>query len=138
DKDESLSHRIYARADMFIIPSAFEPCGLTQLIALRYGTVPIARMTGGLCDTVFDIDTSNKPQKQRNGFTFERANPKEMNAALERALDCYREVPEKWHYLITNGMRQDVSWKKPTKEYLNVYQDLCHQNKPLKEHLKSG
>lgn len=135
DKDEALAHQIYASADMFIIPSAFEPCGLTQLIALRYGTVPIARMTGGLCDTVFDIDTSKKPQKQRNGFTFEGANPEEMTAALGRAIDCYREAPEKWHTLITNGMRQDVSWKLPAKEYLSIYQDLCHQNKPQ---LKSG
>lgn len=136
DKDEALAHQIYASADMFIIPSQFEPCGLTQLIALRYGTVPIARMTGGLCDTVFDIDTSDRPLKKRNGFTFDRADFDAMSTALKRAIECYKKQPEMWQSLMMNGMRQDVSWKQPAQEYLALYQEL--PSKSLKEELKSG
>ena len=132
DKDEALAHQIYASADMFIIPSQFEPCGLTQLIALRYGTVPIARMTGGLCDTVFDSDTSSRPLKKRNGFTFDRADAPAMSAALTRALECYKKQPEKWQSLMIQGMRQDVSWRLPAQEYVAVYQELAFQNKQLK------
>ena len=136
DKDEALAHQIYASADMFIIPSQFEPCGLTQLISLRYGTVPIARMTGGLCDTVFDIDTSNRPKKKRNGFTFDHSDFAAMSAAMTRALECYKKQPEKWQSLMIQGMRQDVSWKLPAQEYLAVYQELL--SKSSKEQLKSG
>jgi starch synthase len=71
DRDEALAHLVYAAADMFIIPSIFEPCGLTQMIALRYGAIPIVRKTGGLADTVHDVDTSPKEEKLRNGYTFD-------------------------------------------------------------------
>lgn len=138
DKDEALAHKIYASADMFIIPSEFEPCGLTQLIALRYGTVPIARMTGGLCDTVFDIDTSTRPLKERNGFTFEQSDLDTMKMTLSRAMECYKNQPKKWQALMISGMRQDVSWKHPAQEYLALYQELISQNRSSKEHLKSG
>src|SRR4029079_10556709 len=68
---EELAHAIYAASDMFIVPSIFEPCGLTQMIALKYGTVPIVRRTGGLADTVFDVDYSGKPFDETNGYTFD-------------------------------------------------------------------
>ncbi|MDR2539885.1 MAG: glycosyltransferase [Chlamydiales bacterium] len=80
--DEKLAHLIFAASDLFIIPSLFEPCGLTQMVAMRYGTIPIARMTGGLVDTVFNIDTSDKPFEERNGFTFVFPDWKGMDWAL--------------------------------------------------------
>ncbi|MES2122179.1 MAG: glycogen synthase [Chlamydiota bacterium] len=123
DNDERLAHWIYAAADMFIIPSLFEPCGLTQLIAMRYGTVPIARLTGGLADTVFDVDTSIKPLDERNGFTFEFPDTGGVNWALDRAMACYKEHPKKWHSIILNGMRTDHSWKHPAMQYLALYKE---------------
>jgi starch synthase len=124
DKDEALAHQIFAAADMFIFPSLFEPCGLTQLIALRYGTIPIARLTGGLTDTVFDIDTSSRPMEERNGFTFDFPDRKGVDWALTRALECYKREPQKWQSLILNGTRQDFSWKHSIPEYLSLYQEL--------------
>jgi starch synthase len=124
DKDEPLAHLIYAAADMLIIPSLFEPCGLTQLIALRYGTVPVARMTGGLVDTVFDIDTSTVPLQQRNGFTFDFPDTKGMDWALLRAIDCYNKDQLKWQALMLNGMWQDFSWKHTAPAYLSLYEEL--------------
>jgi starch synthase len=124
DNDEALAHQIFAAADMFVIPSLFEPCGLTQLIALRYGTVPIVRLTGGLADTVFDIDTSSRPLEMRNGFTFDFPDRKGIDWALSRALDCFKREPQKWKSLILNGIRQDFSWRHSVLEYLPLYQEL--------------
>ncbi len=124
DKDEALAHQIFASADMLVIPSLFEPCGLTQLIALKYGTVPIARLTGGLNDTVFDMDTSLKPILERNGFTFITPDRKGVEGALNRAISCYKKNPEKWQSLMRNGMRQDYSWKCAATQYLALYQSL--------------
>lgn len=122
NKDEALAHLIFAAADMFIIPSLFEPCGLTQLIALRYGTIPLARRTGGLNDTVFDVDTSAKEPHERNGFTFDFADEQGVDWALDRALACYKEDQKKWRALLLNGMHQDFSWKKAAKEYVKIYE----------------
>lgn len=127
DKDEALAHLIFAAADMFMIPSLFEPCGLTQLIALRYGTIPIARLTGGLTDTVFDIDTSKRSAQERNGFTFDFPDIQGVDWALLRALDCFKKEPQKWQSLMLNGMRQDFSWKHSAPEYLALYRDLSAQ-----------
>ncbi|MDQ5956782.1 MAG: glycogen synthase [Candidatus Rhabdochlamydia sp.] len=121
--DEKLAHLIFAASDLFIIPSLFEPCGLTQMIAMRYGTIPIARMTGGLVDTVFDIDTSNKPFEKRNGFTFAFADQQGVNWALERAITCYKNH-KKWQQIIKAGLNYDSSWKKSTKQYLCIYEEL--------------
>jgi starch synthase len=124
DKDEGLAHQIFAAADLFIIPSLFEPCGLTQLIALRYGTIPIARMTGGLKDTIFDIDTSTAPLEERNGFTFDFPDIQGVNWALDRAIDCFRTDREKWERIMMQGMRQDYSWKHSLPHYLAIYEKL--------------
>lgn len=121
ENDESLAHLIFASADMFLIPSIFEPCGLTQLIALRYGAVPLARLTGGLADTVFDVDTSSKPLDQRNGFTFEFPDSQGVDWALGRALECWKKDQPKWHTIMQQGMRYDFSWKNSAAEYLKVY-----------------
>lgn len=124
DKDEALAHQIFAAADMFIIPSLFEPCGLTQLIAQRYGTIPIVRVTGGLADTVFDGDTSTRPLNERNGFTFDFSNTDGVDWALSRALECYKRDKEKWQSLMLNGMRKDFSWKHTAPEYVSLYKEL--------------
>lgn len=123
DNDEALAHLIFAASDMLLIPSLFEPCGLTQLIALRYGTVPIGRMTGGLVDTVFDVDTSSRPPEERNGFSFDFPDFKGVDWALLRALDCFKNTPQKWQSLMLNGMRQDFSWKHATPEYVALYKE---------------
>lgn len=123
EHDEALAHLIFAAAHCFIIPSLFEPCGLTQMIAQRYGTIPIARMTGGLVDTVFDIDTSPKPIKDRNGFTFEYPDTQGVHWALDRALQCFMLEPKKWQLLMKNGMNKDWSWRKQAPRYISVYQN---------------
>ncbi len=121
ETDESLAHQIYAASDLFLIPSLFEPCGLTQLIALRYGSIPVARLTGGLVNTVFDIDTSPLPSAKRNGFTFDDPDTHGVNWALDRDLACYKEKRERWQSLMLQGMRDDWSWKQTTPAYLEVY-----------------
>ncbi len=118
---EDLSHLIYAGSDMFIIPSMFEPCGLTQLISLRYGTVPIVRKTGGLADTVFDLDHSGKGLDGANGFVFEGTQPHDLDSALRRAMNCWYDRPETFHKIAINGMNCDYSWRKPAIDYENIY-----------------
>lgn len=113
--DEALAHLVYAAADMIVIPSLFEPCGLSQMIALRYGTVPIVRVVGGLADTVFE---------GKNGFTFEHSCEKEMQAALDRAFDCFTKTPEKWALLLLNAMHANHGWQDSVKEYLYLYKHL--------------
>ncbi len=124
DYDEALSHLIFAAADLFVIPSLFEPCGLTQLIALRYGAVPLARITGGLADTVFDIDSAAKPLKERNGFTFDFPDAQGLYWALDRALKYYEETPQLWHTLMMQGMNRDFSWKHTAPKYVEIYEKL--------------
>jgi starch synthase len=119
--NEELSHLIYAGADMMIVPSRFEPCGLAQLIAMRYGTVPIVREIGGLADTVVDKDYSPKPLHERNGYVFRDYDGKGLEFALGRAISCYYEYPEHFRELMKNAMRSDYSWKNPGQDYLNIY-----------------
>lgn len=121
--DEELAHLIFAASDLFIIPSLFEPCGLTQMIAMHYGTIPIARMTGGLVDTVFDIDTSDKPFEERNGFTFTFPDWQGVNWALERAITCYKDH-KKWQQIMKASLSYDSSWEKSTKQYVCIYEEL--------------
>ena len=119
--DEDLSHLIYAGADIMLVPSQFEPCGLTQLIALRYGTVPVVRTVGGLADTVFDKDFSDRPLHERNGYRFDTYDGPGLESALGRALDCYYQFPEHFRELMKNAMRSDYSWNRPGQDYLNIY-----------------
>ncbi|KAK4440134.1 putative starch synthase 4, chloroplastic/amyloplastic [Sesamum alatum] len=120
--DESLAHLIYAASDMFIIPSIFEPCGLTQMIAMRYGSIPIARKTGGLNDSVFDVDDDNIPIQYRNGFTFLKADEQGLNSALERAFYHYKNDPEGWKQLVLKDMNIDFSWDSSASVYEDLYQ----------------
>jgi starch synthase len=113
--DERLAHLIEAGADIFLMPSRFEPCGLNQMYSLRYGTVPVVRATGGLQDTVRDETESGA-----NGFKFSDYNPGAMVAALKRALDAYRE-PARWKALQRTGMDLDFSWDVSAREYVKVY-----------------
>ncbi len=121
NKNEAIAHLIYAAADMIIVPSIFEPCGLTQLIGMRYGSIPIIRETGGLADTVFDVDHSIRPYAQRNGYTFQDPDTTGVDSALERAFKCYVSDQKKWNQLIHNGMNADLSWNKPAQAYLKLY-----------------
>lgn len=120
--DESLSHSIYAASDMFIIPSIFEPCGLTQMIAMRYGSIPIVRKTGGLNDSVFDVDDDTIPPQFRNGFTFVSPNEKGVNGAFERAFNHYRSNSESWEQLVKKVMDIDFSWDSSAAQYEELYE----------------
>ena len=122
--DEELSHQIYAGADMLVIPSVYEPCGLTQMIAMRYGTVPIVRNTGGLADTVFDANYSEVPFEQRNGYVFNDFTTDGLESALSRGIGLWYRYPEYFRQLRVNGMNRDLSWKQPGQDYLNIYQKI--------------
>ena len=115
-----LAQRIYAGADMFLMPSKFEPCGLGQLIAMRYGTVPIVRATGGLADTVTEF---NPTTGSGNGFVFYEYNARELYAAIARALKLYRDNPDAWQRLVRKAMSMDFSWARSAVEYLQLYRD---------------
>ena len=125
--DEALSHLIYAGGDMILIPSVYEPCGLTQLIAMKYGVVPIVRGVGGLADTVFDANHSDKPFEQRNGYLFGDLTESALESAMGRAIGLWFNYPEYFCQLRLNGMRQDHSWNRPARQYLDIY-TLCGQN----------
>ena len=127
DYDETLAHQLYAALDFLIVPSHFEPCGLTQLIAMHYGTVPIVRSTGGLKDTVFDCDDPRAPKEKRNGFVFSEPKPEPLIAAIHRALKNHQTNPAAHQLLIKNGMLTDFSWKKPAKEYLALYAQVTRK-----------
>jgi starch synthase len=119
--NEELSHLIYAGSDIMLVPSQFEPCGLTQLISLRYGTIPVVRSVGGLADTVFDKDHSHRPLHERNGYVFENYDQPGLDSALIRAISCYYQYPEHFRDLMRNAMRTDYSWNHPGQDYMNIY-----------------
>ncbi|OVA00420.1 Glycosyl transferase [Macleaya cordata] len=120
--DEALSHSIYAASDMFIIPSIFEPCGLTQMIAMRFGSVPIARKTGGLNDSVFDVDDDSIPIQFRNGFTFVTPDEQGLNSALDRAFNLYTKNNQTWQQLVQRNMKIDFSWDSSASQYIELYE----------------
>lgn len=115
--DAALSARIYAGADLFLMPSRFEPCGLGQMIAMRYGTIPIVRRTGGLADSVQEYDPE---AGTGTGFVFDAYDPLACYAAITRALDAYR-ASARWDALVERAMRRDASWAASAREYLAVY-----------------
>lgn len=119
--DEELSHRIYAGADVFLMPSKFEPCGLSQLIAMRYGTLPIVRETGGLKDTV---EAYNKYDRSGTGFSFANYNAHELKEQIETAYKLYTKSKEIWDGLVKQAMEKDFSWKTSAKEYRKLYSSL--------------
>ena len=119
--DGPLSHRIYAGADIFLMPSQFEPCGLSQMISLRYGTLPVVRETGGLRDTVLSYNEANGAG---NGFTFFNYNAHDMLYVLRRALYFYWDQKDIWHMLQHRGMTDDYSWSHSAEMYLSLYRDM--------------
>ena len=116
--DPALSQRIYAAADMFLMPSKFEPCGLSQIIAMRYGTLPIVRETGGLKDTVISY---NEFTGEGTGFSFSNFNGDEMGDAVFRAARLFWDNREAWNQLVTQAMSQDFSWTRSADKYLDLY-----------------
>jgi len=120
--DHALAHQIYAGCDMFLMPSQFEPCGLSQLIALRYGTVPIVRETGGLRDTVLSY---NEYTDEGNGFSFFNYNAHDMLNTIQRAIDFYNDRKDVWQKLQQRGMTGDYSWTNSAGKYLAMYEALC-------------
>ena len=119
--DHALAHQIYAGCDMFLMPSQFEPCGLSQLIALRYGTVPIVRETGGLRDTVLSYNEFNG---EGNGFSFFNYNAHDMLHVIERAMDYYKNHKDVWSLLQQRGMTGDYSWTNSAGKYVDLYKQL--------------
>lgn len=117
--DLATAKKIYAGSDMFAMPSVYEPGGLGQLIAMRYGTVPVVRSTGGLKDTVTDFDAV---RKKGNGFVFEEYSCRSLGRALERAIGCYNTAD--WGSIIASCMRYDSSWKKPGRKYEELYREI--------------
>ncbi|MBL8048231.1 MAG: glycogen synthase [Chthonomonas sp.] len=112
--DAPLAQRIYGAADIFLMPSHFEPCGLGQLIAMRYGSVPVARMTGGLANTVFE---------GKNGFAYDEAAVRPMLEAISRAVETYKSDAKTWAKLVEAGMAGDYGWRAPAEEYVKMYAD---------------
>jgi len=119
--NEELAHLVYAGSDIMVVPSRFEPCGLTQLIAMRYGTIPVVREIGGLADTVIDKDFSHRALHERNGYVFRDYDERGLESALGRAIACYYQYPDHFRELMKNAMRYDYSWNHPGQDYLNIY-----------------
>ncbi len=116
-----LAHRIEAGADMFLMPSRYEPCGLNQMYSHRYGTVPIVRATGGLADTIVGVPEGATEPGDANGFSFQEYSPLALNETLHRACEAYRNKPF-WQKLVLTGMRQDWSWARSAGEYVKLYE----------------
>lgn len=119
--NDSLAHRIYGACDLFLMPSLFEPCGISQLISMRYGTLPLVRETGGLKDTVTPY---NEFEKTGNGFSFANYNSDEMLQVMYNAIDVYYNRKEDWKILVRNAMNTDVSWAKSAETYCQLYGQL--------------
>jgi len=116
--DNTLAHQIEGGADMFLMPSRYEPCGLNQIYSMKYGTVPVVRATGGLDDTVEPFNG-----KTGTGFRFSDYSPEALLDALRQAVEAYHQ-PKAWRQLIANGMKKDFSWSASAKQYVKIYQGL--------------
>jgi starch synthase len=119
--DEALAHRIQGGADLLLVPSRAEPCGLTQLYALRYGTLPLVRRTGGLEDTVIDATPAALADGCATGFAFDEPTATALGWAIRRAIDLYRQ-PGRWQGMQRHAMTRDFGWAEPAREYLRVYE----------------
>ena len=121
---EDLSHRIYASCDAFLMPSLFEPCGLSQLMSLRYGTIPIVRETGGLKDTV---EPYNEFEKTGTGFSFTNYNAHEMLNTIRYAERIYYDKKRDWNKIVERAMNKDFSWKNSARQYEELYKSLISE-----------
>jgi starch synthase len=126
--NEELSHLIYAGADMIVVPSNYEPCGLTQTIGMKYGTVPIVRGVGGLVNTVFDrdYDEFHLPE-ERNGYVFHQTDLYALESAMGRALGLWKHYPEEFQKLAVQGMNCDYSWNSSGDKYVDIYESIRHK-----------
>ncbi len=122
--DERLAHRIEAGADLFLMPSRFEPCGLNQLYSQRYGTPPVVRATGGLADSVVDTDEHTLADGSATGFKFLAPSSQALAGAVARAMDVLGDR-RRWRALQRNGMRGDYSWRRSARDYLDLYVATC-------------
>ncbi|GAB4227530.1 MAG: glycogen synthase GlgA [Stanieria sp.] len=121
--NEELAHLIYAGSDLIVVPSNYEPCGLTQIIGMKYGTVPIVRGVGGLVSTVFDRDyDQNHAPEKRNGYVFYQTDTHALESAMERAIGLWYQYPKEFEQLIQQGMEYDFSWNNPGAQYIKVYE----------------
>lgn len=120
----SLAQRIYASTDIFLMPSRFEPCGLGQIISLRYGTIPVVRAVGGLADTIIDYDLD---KKQGNGFSFFEFSAEQFYETTMRALKVYLKKPEEWKQLIRKAIEIDFTWDKPAEKYLELFKKAINK-----------
>jgi starch synthase len=124
--DERVAHMIYAGSDIFLIPSRYEPCGLTQMYALKYGTIPVVRATGGLDDTIQEVDPA---ARTGNGFKFPSPTPADLVAGLRRALEQFADK-ETWRPLVRNAMASDFSWTRSAGAYLALYRKMLKSPRP--------
>jgi len=122
--DETLAHRIQAGADILLMPSRFEPCGLSQLYALRYGTIPVTSLTGGLIDTIVDTNEFSLQNHTATGFHFSIDTPGDFVATVLRAITLHREDKPCWRQLMRTAMKQEFSWTNAAGQYSRIYQDL--------------
>jgi len=116
---EDLAHRIQAGSDIFLMPSRYEPCGLTQMYALRFGTPPVATAVGGLRDTITPY-----PAPNATGFTFQNPTADEFYAAVRQALDLWRKNKPRWKGMVDRAMAQDFSWEQSAARYIDLYRSL--------------
>lgn len=130
DYDEGLAHRIEAGADMFLMPSRYEPCGLNQMYSMRYGTIPIARRTGGLADTIVDTTTKTPHDQTATGFLFDDISSEALLKCINNALKRYRQT-KVWQNLQLNGMKRSFGWEYSAAEYAKLYKNLINNNKRL-------
>jgi starch synthase len=126
--DYALAHKIFAGGDMIVMPSRYEPCGINQLYGLKYGSVPIARATGGLTDTVEEFDAK---RGSGTGFKFIEPDSLALREAIARALWIFRESPDAWKQLMIRGMNMDFSWKRSATEYIRLYEKAIEDRKKL-------
>ena len=124
---DQLAHRIEAGADIFLMPSRYEPCGLNQLYSLKYGTVPVVHRTGGLADTIAHPTGENLANHRANGFMFDEYDARALESTLGAACDMYFNDKAAWHQLVTTGMRQDWSWTTSAKAYEKLYEDTLQR-----------
>jgi starch synthase len=121
--DEALSHRIFAASDVTLVPSRFEPCGLTQMYALRYGSLPLVRRTGGLADTVIDCTLEDLAEERATGFVFERFDADDLLRAVRRAFTLWSR-PRDWRAVQKRGMAQRFGWDTAAERYLAMYRQI--------------
>lgn len=123
--DEPFAHRIFAASDVTLVPSRFEPCGLTQMYGLKYGSLPLVHRVGGLADTVVDCALENLADGSANGFVFDRFDVSAMSRAVARAFALYADARQ-WRKVSTRAMRQHLGWDRAAQDYLALYRRLCH------------